>query len=129
MHLRILLPFQVFSDHGDVLRIVAETRDGSFGILPQRLDCVAALVPGILVFQTRAEAEVMVAVDAGTLVKTGAEVLVSVRRAVAGADPGRLRALIERDYRALDAGEQEARAAVAKLESGFLAHFANLHHG
>jgi hypothetical protein len=48
MNLKILLPFQVFADKADVSRIVAETRDGSFGLLPHRLDCVAALAPGIL---------------------------------------------------------------------------------
>ena len=53
-------------------RIVAETREGSFGLLPHRLDCVAALAPGILIYETEAEGEVFVAVDEGVLVKTGA---------------------------------------------------------
>ena len=48
MNLKILLPFQIFAEKTNVSRIVAETREGSFGILPHRLDCVAALVPGIL---------------------------------------------------------------------------------
>ncbi len=48
MHLKVLLPFQVFAENTGVSRIVAETREGSFGLLPHRLDCVAALVPGIL---------------------------------------------------------------------------------
>ena len=63
MHLKILLPFQIFAEHGDVLRIVAETRDGSFGILPHRLDCVAALVPGILIYETTASGEALVAIQ------------------------------------------------------------------
>ena len=37
---------QVFAERSGVSRIVAETRQGSFGLLPHRLDCVAALVPG-----------------------------------------------------------------------------------
>ena len=45
MHLKILLPFRVFAEHDGVSRIVAETADGFFGILPRRLDGVAALVP------------------------------------------------------------------------------------
>jgi F-type H+-transporting ATPase subunit epsilon len=43
MHLKILLPFKLFSENTGVLRIVAGTPTGSFGLLPQRLDCVAAL--------------------------------------------------------------------------------------
>ena len=72
MNLKILLPFQVFAEKTGVSRIVAETREGSFGLLPHRLDCVAALAPGILTYETDAEGEVYVAVDEGVLVKTGA---------------------------------------------------------
>jgi alternate F1F0 ATPase F1 subunit epsilon/predicted F0F1-ATPase subunit len=81
-----------------VSRIVAETREGSFGLLPHRLDCVAALVPGILNYETEADGEVFVAVDEGVLVKTGADVLVSVRRAMGGTDLGRLRDAVERNF-------------------------------
>ena len=129
MHLKILLPFQVFADHEDVLRIVAETRDGSFGILPHRVDCVAALVPGILIFQTASSDETLVAIDAGMLVKTGPEVRISVRQAINGTDLKHLRSIVEDDYKTLDESEQSARSVVAKLEIGFLSHFAHLHHG
>ena len=84
MNLKILLPFKIFAEKTGVLRIVAETREGSFGLLPHRLDCVAALAPGILVYETEAEGEVYIAVDEGVLVKTGADVLVSVRNAIGG---------------------------------------------
>ena len=73
MNLKILLPFRVFAEKSGVSRIVAQTRSGSFGLLPHRLDCAAALAPGILVFATDAEGEVCLAVDEGILVKTGAE--------------------------------------------------------
>ena len=46
MNLKVLLPFEIFADKTGVSRIVAETREGSFGLLPHRLDCVAALAPG-----------------------------------------------------------------------------------
>ena len=65
MNLKVLLPFQVFAEKTGVSRIVAETREGSFGLLPHRLDCVAALVPGILTYETGSEGEVFVAVDVG----------------------------------------------------------------
>ena len=51
MNLKVLLPFQIFADKTGVSRIVAETHEGSFGLLPHRLDCVAALTPGILIYQ------------------------------------------------------------------------------
>src|SRR5271167_2682510 len=91
MNLKVLLPFQIFAEKTGVSRIVAETHEGSFGLLPHRLDCVAALTPGILTYQTAAEGEVFVAVDEGVLVKTGPDVLVSVRRATGGTDLGQLR--------------------------------------
>ena len=129
MHLRVLLPFQVFADIGDVLRIVAETPAGSFGLLPQRLDCIAALAPGLLNYETQAHGEVCLAVDEGVLVKAGPEVLVSVRRAMGGTDLGQLRAAVERDYVTVDEDEKNLREVSARLESGFLHRFAELEHG
>ena len=128
MHLKVLLPFQVFAENTGVSRIVAETREGSFGLLPRRLDCVAALVPGILIYQTEAGPEVLVAVDKGILVKTGLDVLVSVRRAISGTDLAQLHAAVENEFLTLDENEQSVRIAVAKLETGFLRRFATLQH-
>jgi F-type H+-transporting ATPase subunit epsilon len=128
MHLKILLPFQVFREKTDVSRIVAETREGSFGLLPHRLDCVAALAPGILIYQTDSGGESLVAVDEGVLLKAGADVLVSVRRAIGGTDLGQLRAAVEKEFLTLDENEQSARTAVVKLETGFLRRFAILQH-
>ena len=128
MHLKVLLPFQVFTEKTDVLRIVAETRDGSFGLLPHRLDCVAALGPGILIYQTQGENEVYVAVDEGVLVKTGRDVLVSVRRALAGTDLGRLRQAVEKQFLTLDEHEKDVRSVMTKLETGFLRRLATFHH-
>lgn len=119
MRLKILLPFQVFADVAGVSRIVAETRTGAFGLLPNRLDCVAALAPGIFVYETQEVGEVYVAVDEGILVKTGPEVLVSVRSAIGGAVLGELRQAVERQFRALDERERSMRYLLAKLESEF----------
>lgn len=128
MNLKVLLPFQVFAEKTDVARIVAETRDGSFGLLPHRLDCVAALVPGILIYQSESGGEVLVAVDEGVLVKNGMDVLVSVRRAISGTDLGQLHAAVEKEFLTLDENEQSVRSAVAKLETGFLQRFAKFQH-
>lgn len=126
MKLKILLPFQVFAEKSGVTRIVAETHEGSFGLLPHRLDCAAALVPGILTYETDADGEVFVAVDEGVLVKTGPDVLVSVRRALGGTDLGRLRAAVEREFLTVDEHERSTRLIMAKLETGFLRRLAAL---
>ena len=128
MNLKVLLPFQVFADEAGVSRIVAETREGSFGLLPHRLDCVAALVPGILIYETKSDGEVLVAVDEGVLVKTGPDVLISVRRAIGGTDLGQLHDAVKKEFLTLDEHEQSVRQVVAKLETGFLRRFVTFQH-
>ena len=128
MNLKVLLPFQIFAEKTGVLRIVTETREGSFGLLPHRLDCVAALSPGILLYETEEEGNVYLAVDGGVLVKTGLEVLVSVRRAMGGANLGQLRNAVLQEFLTLDEHEQSMRTVMAKLETGFLRRFAKLQH-
>lgn len=129
MNLKILLPYQIFAEKRDVLRIVAETRNGAFGLLPHRCDCVAALAPGILTYASDADGEVFVAVDEGILVKTGTDVLVSVRRAIHGTALAQLRASVEQEFSKLDEQEKSVRTVMAKLESGFLHRFARFQHG
>jgi len=128
MKLKVLLPFQVYAEKTDVTRIVAETHEGSFGLLPNRLDCVAALVPGILVFETESDGEVYVAIDEGVLVKTGQEVLVSVRNAIGGSELDQLRKAVEQEFLMLDEQEQNVRAVLARMESGFVRRLARFHH-
>ena len=128
MNLRILVPFGVFAEKADVLRVVADTTDGSYGLLPNRLDCVAALVPGILTYEAKDGGTVYVGIDQGVLVKAWAQVTVSVRRAIGGSDLGQLKDAVERDFLKLDEQERNVRTAVAKMESslmGRLAEFEN----
>lgn len=128
MNLKVLVPFQIFAERTGVSRIVAETPSGSFGLLPNRLDCVAALAPGILTYETAEHGETYIAVAEGVLVKTGADVLVSVRRAMHGADLAGLRDAVEQEFATLDERERSVRLVLAKLESGFLRRFATLQH-
>jgi F-type H+-transporting ATPase subunit epsilon len=128
MNLKVLLPFRVFTEKSGLSQIIAETHHGSFGLLPRRLDCVAPLAPGILIYESSTEGEVFLAVDAGVLVKTGPDVLVSVRRAMRGKDLQQLRARVQQEYLTLDEQEQNARSVMAKLESGFLRRFASFQH-
>ena len=128
MQLEILLPSRIFGQIANVTRIVAETRQGSFGLFPHRLDCVAALAPGILTYATETSGDVYLAVDEGVLVKTGDKVLISVRHAIGGADLGQLRQAVDREFLTLDDQEKNVRTAMARLESGILRRFAEFHH-
>ena len=128
MNLKILLPFGVFEQKTAVLRIIAESPEGSFGLLPQRLDCVTALVPGILVYETEADGELFVAVDEGVLVKTGGDVLISVRQAIGGSDLELLRHSVEQEFQTLDESERTVRSVMVKLENGFIHRFAGFQH-
>ncbi len=127
MQLKILLPFRVFTEVHGVKRIVAETLHGYFGILPNRLDCVGALAPGILTYETEEGEEVFVAIDRGILVKAGSEVLVSVRNAIGGKELGELHEAVEAQFLQLDEREREVRSVMVKLETGFIRQFQELY--
>lgn len=127
MNLSILVPSQVFLAKKDVTHLVVETSQGAWGFLPHRRDCLAALVPGVLTFKTQSEGVVYVAVDIGVLVKTGADVHISVRRALVGTDLAHLRETVAREYAVLDQTEREVRNVNEKLENGFLRRMVALH--
>jgi F-type H+-transporting ATPase subunit epsilon len=128
MNLTILLPFGIFARLDDVSRIIVETLEGAFGLLPHRLDCAAALVPGILSYTTNADDTTYLAVDEGALIKSGDCVFVSVRRAIAGSNLNDLHEAVVREYRTLNAQEREMRSVIAKMESGFIGRLAQLRH-
>jgi len=129
MVLKILLPSQIFAEKTGVLRIIAETPEGSFGLLPRRLDCVAAIAPGILTYESREEGEVYTAVDEGVLIKTGLNVLISVRNAIGGTDLGRLREAVEKEFLRLKDRENKTRSVMARMESDFIRRLAEFKHG
>jgi F-type H+-transporting ATPase subunit epsilon len=126
MTLKILLPYKIFAELKNVSRIVAESTKGSFGILPHRLDCTAALIPGIITYEEQNGIINYIAVDEGILIKTGKDVIVSVRNAIAGANLGMLREKVEEQFSDLDEKEKNLRSVLAKLESGFIHSFQKL---
>jgi F-type H+-transporting ATPase subunit epsilon len=87
------------------------------------VDFVAALVPGLLAFESEGGEETFVAVDEGVLVKFGDTVLVSTRNGVRGKQLGELKEAIESQFMVLDEREKKTRSAMAKIEAGFVRKF------
>jgi F-type H+-transporting ATPase subunit epsilon len=123
MTLKILLPFKVFLETNKVSSVVIETSEGSYGFLPQRLDCVAALVPGILTYETESGKTEYVAVDAGIMVKAGTNVFISVRNALGGADLGKLGEMLKNEFKTKVENEKKESSLIVKFESEFIYSF------
>ncbi len=118
MDLKILLPYKVFAEVKNVKAVTADTNAGSYGFLPQRLDCVAILVPGIFSYET--DGVHYLAVDDGILIKTGSQILVSVRNAIGGVDLGKLGEAVNNEFLKVDDSEKNIRYVVEKLEGGLM---------
>lgn len=122
MRLKVLLPAEILIDQ-EVIKITAEAENGSFCLLPRHIDFVAALVPGILSFETPGGKEEFIGVDEGILVKAGPEVLVSTSNAIWGPELGTLWLRVQREFMNLDERERKARSTAAKLEADLVRKF------
>jgi len=122
MKLKVLLPTEVLIEE-EVTKVIAEAHNGFFCLLPKHVDFVAAIVPGILSFETNRGREEFLAVDEGVLIKCGQEVFVSTRNAVRGPDLGQLKRTVVEKFQVLDEREKAARSAMAKIEAGFVRRF------
>lgn len=120
MKLKISIPTEVILEKKDVVRMVVETISGSLGILPLRLDCVACLIPGVLLFETKEEGERFIAVDEGILTKTGPDVNVSVKNAVIANELGTIEKIVKEKFLERSEQEKRIRSMLAKLESDFI---------
>lgn len=125
MMLKILLPAEVMLKQ-EVKKIVAEAENGSFCLMPNHIDFVATLAPGIFSYETMTGTQELLAMDVGTLVKKGSEVLVSTRNAVRAPDLGKLKDVVVRQYDVLDEREKMVRSAAAKLEASLIRRFVEL---
>lgn len=125
MRLKVLLPTEILLDE-QVAKVVAEAENGSFCLLPRHVDFVAALVPGILTFADAEERTSYVAIDRGTLIKCGADVLVSTVNAVRGKALQDLKRTVDEQFRRLNEQERSARTALARLEAGAMRRFRSM---
>ncbi|MBN1235087.1 MAG: F0F1 ATP synthase subunit epsilon [Methanotrichaceae archaeon] len=121
MRLKVVLPMRIFLDQ-EVTKVIAEAANGSFCLLPKHIDFVAALVAGIISFESE-KGEEYLAVDEGVLVKCASEVRVSTRRAVRSKDLGELKKIVKQEFRTLDERERKTRSILAKLEADFAKSF------
>jgi F-type H+-transporting ATPase subunit epsilon len=116
LDLKVVLPFEILLEQKGVTRLVVETTHGSIGVLPLRLDCVAFLVPGIVVYEVDGE-ERYVAVAEGILVKTGSLLTLSVRHGITGVDVKELQNRARESFLKREKGEKETIKTLKKLES------------
>ena len=125
MLLKILLPAEVMMVE-EVKKIVAEAENGSFCLMPNHIDFVATLTPGIFSYELATGGLELLAMDVGTLVKKGSDVLVSTRNAVKAPDLGKLKQVVVQQYDVLDEREKMVRSASAKLEASLIRRFVDL---
>jgi F-type H+-transporting ATPase subunit epsilon len=124
MKLRVLIPTHVAVDE-EVDKINAQAVDGAFCLMPRHVDFVAALVPGLLSYHV-GDSETFLAVNGGTLVKCGDEVLVSTPDAVPGRELAELRRAVKESFAFKGEHEQRARAALQKIEADLIRRFVEL---
>jgi F-type H+-transporting ATPase subunit epsilon len=125
MILKILLPAEILIEE-EVKKIVAEAENGLFCLMPNHIDFVATLAPGLFTYETAVGNHELLAMDVGTLVKKGANVLVSTRNAVRAPDLGKLKQVVMEKYDILDEREKMVRSASAKLEASLIRRFVEL---
>jgi len=111
---------------GPAERLTAKAENGSFGVLPNHIDFVAALAPGVLTLVEPGGRERFFGVDEGVFVKQGSMIDICVRRAVEGDDLASLTATVLEAFVELDDQERTARTALARLEANMMRRFAKL---
>jgi len=125
MHVYLRLPSRVLFE-GTAVALRGEARDGGFGILPNHVDFVTALVPSVLLITQADGVERIFGVDEGLLVKKGHTVDVAVRRGVESDDLDGLRDTVGDSFAGLEDEERVARAALSRLEADMVRRFASL---
>lgn len=125
MSVTLRLPTRtLFEGRAESLTALAPT--GAFGIWPNHVDFVTALVPSVLTLRLLGGAEAIFGIDEGLLVKKGHEVSVAVLRGVQGDDLESLRDTVQASFVQIDEEERQARSALSRLEANMVRRFAEL---
>lgn len=122
MNLKVMIPTGIFLDTR-VQKLTAEGLNGSFGLLPNHVDFVSALAPGILSFHDENGQEQHMAVMEGVLVKKGDTVLISTRRAVRDPDLATLKDTVEKEFFKEQEKEKNMRTSASRIEARFIRRF------
>lgn len=125
MQVKVRLPGGPLFD-GEVIQINAVAQDGAFGILPNHIDFVSALVPSVLLLTEPDGPERIFGIDEGLLVKTGHKVEIAVRRGVESHDLETLGQTVDAFFEAVEDDERIARSALSRLEANMVRRFAGL---
>ena len=121
MRLEICHPSEIFMDTA-VNKVVAESPNGSFCILPRHIDTAMALVPGILAYFNDAGEELFLAINGGILIKQGDKVLIATRMAIKG-ELGTLKKKVQDFMDKIDEKERKTLSSLARLEADFIHRF------
>jgi F-type H+-transporting ATPase subunit epsilon len=125
MQVTLRLPARTLFE-GAAIRMFAVAADGAFGLLPNHVDFVTALVPSVMILTTANEAEHFFGVDEGILLKKGHQIEIAVRRAVQGQNLDDLHDLVQTTFVQIDEEERVARSALSRLEAGIVRRFGDL---
>jgi F-type H+-transporting ATPase subunit epsilon len=125
MQVSLRLPTRALFE-GPAVRIMATAENGAFGILPNHVDFVTALVPSVLLVTLPDGRERIFGIDVGILVKKGHKLEVAVRRGVESDDLSSLRETVGSSFAAMEDDERTARAALSRLEANMVHRFASL---
>jgi F-type H+-transporting ATPase subunit epsilon len=115
--------------NGRAVALRGEAPDGGFGVWPNHVDFVTALVPSVLLVTQADGTERVFGIDEGLLVKRGHAIDIAVRRAVESRDLDDLRKTVGAGFKGLEDEERIARAALSRLEADMVRRFASLRKG
>ncbi|TLF53113.1 ATPase [Halomonas urmiana] len=125
MQVTLRLPTRTLYE-GPATRLFAEAENGAFGMLPNHIDFVTALLPSVLILTLADGEERIFGIDEGILVKKGHDVDIAIRRGVQGRDLASLRETVQESFVEVDEDERVARSALSRLEAGIVRRFADL---
>lgn len=125
MQVGIRAPGRMLFD-GAATRLSAEGQGGSFGILPNHVDFVNALVPSVLLVTEPNGRERIFGIDEGLLVKKGHDVEIAVRRGVESPDLETMQQIVADFFEGMEDEERVARAALSRLEADMVRRFSGL---
>ncbi len=125
MQVTLRLPTRTLYE-GEASELFAIAEDGAFGVLPNYIDFVTALVPSVMIVTTVNGKEVFFGIDEGIFVKTGDRVDIAIRRGVQGDNLDHLRDTVDTVFVQMDEDERVARSALSRLEAGIVRRFSDL---